>query len=207
MHERPKDHLSYRRGPVLGFPIAETILFFVLVLLLALSLVLLKKDSEIRKLKETVSAISENPVLANKISSLNETVNSVPNDQNMSDDMLNEIKALREDNKKLQQDVEALKKNLAEVDEVLKDGNLKSGDKRAESIREAVTINGACDKLSDQGGIDSLVLSLKIKDLEIATLKDEGRYLRNEGGYLRYQLENCRGPGKGPSYPEEYFDF
>ena len=165
-------------------------------------------------MKETVSAISENPVLANKISSLNETVNPVPNGQNISDDMLNEIKALREDNKKLQQDVEALKKNLAEVDEVLKDGNLKSGDKRVESIREAVTIKGARDKPSDQGGIDSLVLSLKIKDLEIATLKDEGRYLRNEGSYLRNegrylrnQLENCRGPGKGPSYPEEHFDF
>ena len=197
MNERPKEDLSFSRGPILKFRIAEIILFFFLILFVALCIVLLKKESEIKKLKETGSPASENHLLRNKIPSLNETADSVSNGQNVSDDMLNEINALHEENRRLQHLVEALKKNLDEVDQALKDSNLKSGDKRIESIREAVKIKETRDKPSDQDRIDSLVLSIKLKDLEIAKLKDEVRYLRN-------QLDNCRALGKGSSYSEEH---
>jgi hypothetical protein len=148
-------------------------------------------------LKETVSPVSENHVLRNKIPSINETADTDSNGQNFSDDMLNEINALYEENRRLQNLVEALKKNLSEVDQILKDSNLKSGDKRVESIREAVKIRETRDKPSDQDRLDSLVLSIKLKNLEIATLEDEVKYLRN-------QLDNCRALGKGSSYSEEH---
>ena len=138
MNERPKEDLSFSRGPILKFRLAEMILFFFLILFVALCIVLLKKESEIKRLKEIVSPVSENHLLRNKIPSLNETADSVSNGQNVSDDMLNEINALHEENRRLQHLVEALKKNLYEVDQALKDSNLKSGDKRIESIREAV---------------------------------------------------------------------
>jgi len=197
MNERPKEDLSFSRGPILKFRIAEIILFFFLIIFVALCIVLLKKESEIKKLKETVSPVSKNHLIRNKIPSINETADSVSSGQNVSDDMLNEINALHEENRRLQHLAEALKKNLAEVDQILKDSNLKSGNKRVESIREALKIRETHDKPSDRDRIDSLVLSIKLKDLEIAKLKDEVRYLRN-------QLDNCRALGKGSSYSGEH---
>jgi hypothetical protein len=190
---------NYRRGLVLGFTLAETVLLLIFALLLVLSFLLAQKEAQIEKANADMAEIIRDPNLARNVSVLLEELRTSPNGINRFDDLFRELRAIKEGNNRLEKELAVVRDGLASVDNALVESNFQGGENRIDSIKKATRSAQQYTKLVEKTGASGFVAEIEKKDSEISTFK-------GQVAYLQRQLGICKGLGKGSSYPPCWAD-
>lgn len=225
-----RDEGSYRKGLVLGFTVAETILLLLFALLLALSLLLSSQKSEMEKLKDgieklrkDVTPILRDPDRASGIAALMDSGATVTGgDVNAFNDLFRELVV---GGGNIHDKIAAMKNLLSHLTQ---QGILGKGEpgRLSNELGKTIQLNRAIDQFAPdffkeidnnpQRAVSDLRQALEFKKAldqssMISGVTDFQKLLteraselancRNQNEYLRRQLEECKGTGKGSSYP------
>jgi hypothetical protein len=191
----PDEHQAYRRGMVLGFTMAEVVLLVIFCLLLTLAYILATKEKEIKKL-ETMN---------NNFAVLREQLTKhLPAGEEDFDDYFDRLTIATEKEAEinsLEKEVSALK----ESDKIVK--NIKEQFKKEgwspnnvnETLNQAIQSHAALVRAKDDMGEKDPVVAIADRDLQIANFRGQ---IKN----LQSQVDDCKGLGKGSSYPPCWAD-